>query len=85
MSAKLSSSNRPLDTDGFNTDIRWTFVGRGGTKHTSYCRQKEIVRYGGISQMGKKKDRLRAEEFQKLVFDDARSFPFDIASCARLS
>ena len=69
MSTKLSRSNVPVDADGFNTDIRWTFVRRGGKKSMLIQHQAFEDRYSGIlnygiSQMGKKEERLRAEELK---------------------
>ena len=73
MPTTCSSSNVPFDTDGFNTDIRWRFVGRGGNKSMSTQHKAFEGSYSGISkyvisQMGKKEERLRAEEFQNPDF-----------------
>ena len=56
----MMQMSRPFDTDGFNTDIRWTCVGRGRKKSKSYRRQKEFVRYGGISEMRKEEEKIDA-------------------------
>ena len=43
-------SNVKLDNDGFNIDIKWTFIGRGGKKSLSIQHKDVEGRYSGISQ-----------------------------------
>ena len=38
--------------------IKWTFVGRGNKKSDSFHCRRESERYGGLSDMGKKEERV---------------------------
>ena len=43
------SSDVKLENDRFDTDIKWTFVGRGGKKSMSIQHKEFEGRYSGIS------------------------------------
>ena len=57
MSTRYSSdTNVHIDEDGFNTMIKWTFVGRGGKKSDSYHIRDPAERYSGMTDMKKTKE-----------------------------
>jgi hypothetical protein len=62
MSTKPSiDDNVHLDEEGLNSKIKWTFVGRGNKKSDSFhCRSEG---YGGLSNMGKKEERVHDSRF----------------------
>ena len=60
MSTRSSSdTNVHIDEDGFNTMIKWTFVGRGRKKSDSYHSKESADRYSGITDMRKKEERIQ--------------------------
>ena len=66
MSTKFNiDDNVHLDEEGFNTMIKWTFVGRGNKKSDSFHCRKESERYGGLSHMGKKEERVHDSRFHR--------------------
>ena len=82
MSTKPSvDAHVQIDADGFNTMIIWTFVGRGGKNSDSYCSRNEAERYSGISNMGKKEERVHAElQAKDLTHDRSHLITPDVSN-----
>ena len=76
MSTRSSiDTNVQIDGDGFNTMIKWTFVGRGGKKTDSFCSRKEADRSSGISDMRKKEERVHKSCFHIVLMWCCQTYP----------
>ena len=74
-------TNVQIDADGFTTLIKWTFVGRGEEKRDTYCSRNEAERHSGISNMGKKEERVHAElQAQDITHDRSHSITPDASN-----
>ena len=64
--------------------IKFTSVGIGGNNSDSYCSQNDADSYSGISNMGKKEERVHAELQAEDFMHDARRC-FKTRCCMNIS
>ena len=78
MSTRYSSdTNVHIDEDGFNTRIKWTFVGRGGkkTKESADETKESADKHFGMTNM-----RTKEESIQQSCFSDRSQVTLPIMS-----